>query len=85
MRFDQASASESSTLAPPGASRKIVSKTPSPQSSPGVSPQTPRKKPTKKLAKLKGGAKGSKPKLLQKFKLAAQKVNKAQEYIEKTR
>ena len=48
-----------------------------------MSPQTPRRKP-KKLTKLKG-LKGSKPKLLQKFKLAAQKVNKAQEYIEKTR
>ena len=51
---------------------------------PGVSPQTPRRKKKNQLAKLKGG-KGGKPKLLQKFKLAAQKVNKAQEYIEKTR
>ena len=52
-------------------------------SSPATSPQTPHRKPNK-VKKLKG-LKGIKPKMLQKFKMAAQKVNKAQEYIDKTR
>ena len=83
VRFDT---SDSSSLAPPGgASRKPLARNgnaSSRDSSPAVSPVTPRRKP-KKLTKLKS-MKGNN-KLLKKFKLAAQKVNKAQEYIEKTR
>ena len=81
VRFDQVSASDSSSLAPPAASKKLVAKhgsaTPSPKSSPGVSPQTPRRK-GKKMSKLKGKM-ANKPKLLQKFKMAAQKVNKVEQ------
>ena len=83
VRFEN-STSDSSSLAPPA--RKSMSKNgniSSAGSSPATSPQTPHRKPNK-LKKLKG-LKGIKPKMLQKFKMAAQKVNKAQEYIDKTR